>query len=90
MSSRHLISSPSWVSEDIEHRAPAAESGVEVIVTVGGVVVVLEVKGRRGRGQRKEEGGRRGGGRRGGGRRRKGAEGRGKRSILSFFFFLEK
>ena len=45
MSSHHLVSSPSWVSEDIEHRAPAAESSVEVIVTVRGVVVVLEVKG---------------------------------------------
>ena len=64
MSSHHLISSPSWVSEDIEHRAPAAESSVEVIVTVGGVVVVLEVKGSGGeRGQREE--GAEGGGKRG-------------------------
>ena len=50
MSSCHLISSPSWVSEDVEYWAPAAESSVEVIVTMGGVVVVLGVKG----GQREE------------------------------------
>ena len=75
MSSRHLISSPSWVSEDIEHRAPAAESSVEVIVIMGGVIVVLGVK----RGQRKEgerEGGAEGGGKRGGGSRGKRMKGR--------------
>ena len=71
MSSRHLISSPSWVSEDIEHRAPAAESSVEVIVIMGGVIVVLGVK----RGQRKE--GEREGGQKEEVGEEEGAEGRG-------------
>lgn len=52
MFSFHLVSSPSGVSENVEYRAPTAESSMEVIVTMGGVVVVLEVKGgeREGRG----------------------------------------
>ena len=45
MFSFHLVSSPSGVSENVEYWAPTAESSVEVIVTMGGVVVVLEVKG---------------------------------------------
>ena len=49
MFSFHLVSSPSGVSENVEHWAPTAESSVEVIVTMGGIVVVLEVKGERGR-----------------------------------------
>ena len=56
MFSFHLVSSPSGVSENVEHWAPAAESSVEVIVTMGGVVVVLEVKGGEREGREREGG----------------------------------
>ena len=56
MSSCHLVSSPSGVSENVEHWAPTAESSMEVIVTMGGIVVVLEVNGGgEGKGERGRE-----------------------------------
>ena len=56
MFSFHLVSSPSGVSENVEHWAPAAESSMEVIVTMGGIVVVLEVKGGEREGREREGG----------------------------------
>ena len=56
--SYHLVSSPSGVSENVEHWAPTAESSMKVIVTMGGIVVVLKVKGG-GQKEREREGGKR-------------------------------
>ena len=64
----NLVSSPSWVSQDVEYRTPAAQASVEAIVATGSVVVVLdEEEGRAGR--RGEQGA-------GAGMRESGEEGR--------------
>ena len=93
----HLVSSPSGVSENVEYWAPTAESSVEVIVTVGGIVVVLEVKGGEREGGKGEGGKGEGGkggereGREGEGGEREGGKGeRGREEVHTWSFLLKK